>query len=183
MSESELLRKMIHDSAAGLLAAVAPVPDALFHQRPAPDANPVGFICFHVLRHWDRDINVRIQGKPASEDLWHREDFSAISGYNPDGKGLMGTGYGYSRAEVDEVSAGKDALLQYHRMLLEETDRLLDTLNPEDLDTVRESPGGIKLTIGGWLQHLIAHNWVHVGDIEFIKGRLGLPAASVPEIT
>jgi hypothetical protein len=182
MSETQAYRTMIDYASNDLMTTIETVPDELFVKRPAPDANPVGFIYFHVLRHWDRDINVRIQGQPVENDLWHRAGFTEISGYDPDGKGLYGSGYGYSQDEVDGMTAGKDALVQYHRALFDETHRLLDSLTGADLMIERPSPSGSRLTTAGRLQHLIAHTYVHVGDIEYAKGLIGAPPGDVPAI-
>lgn len=175
---------MIQYATSDLEEAVLVVTAEQFGKRPAPGANPVNFIYFHVLRHWDRDINVRIQGHDPNQDAWHRGGFSELSGYNPDGKGHenLGTGYGYSQAEVDEVTTDKAALSRYQQMLAVETDALLKTMDDDRLRVERTSPSGSTKTAAGWLQHLIAHTYVHVGDIEYIKGLIGAPPCDVPNI-
>lgn len=184
MSELESYRTMIQFANNDLREAVSTVNDARFGERPIPDANPVNFVYFHVLRHWDRDINVRIQGQDPGKDAWHRGGFTEITGYNPDGKGDpgIGTGYGYSQTEVDEVTTDKAALLRYQRTLWEETDALLTSLDEESLRVERTSPSGSTLTTAGRFQHLIAHTYLHVGDIEYIKGLVGAPGCDVPNI-
>jgi hypothetical protein len=183
MSEIQAYRTLIEYASNDLLAAIETVPDDLFSKRPVPGANPVSFIYFHVLRHWDRDINVRIQAQDPMNDLWHRAGFTGISGYNPDGVGSIGTGYGYSQQDVDEMSAGKDALVQYQRVLIDETHALLDSLKESDLPIERPSPSGSRLTTAGRLQHLIAHTYAHVGDIEYVKGLIGAPTCDLPAIS
>lgn len=182
MSELQGYRTMIQYAANDLEEAVSTVGDEQFGKRSTPGANPVNFVYFHVLRHWDRDINVRIQGQDPSQDAWHRGGFSELTGYNPDGKGDIGTGYGYSQAEVDEVTTDKAALLRYHQMLRQETDALLDSLDEESLRIERPSPSGSTLTTAGRLQHLIAHTYLHIGDIEYIKGLVGAPPSDLPNI-
>lgn len=184
MSELQSYRTMIQFANNDLEEAVSTVNDDRFGKRPTPDANPVNFVYFHVLRHWDRDINVRIQGQDPSQDAWHRGGFTGLTGYNPDGKGdpNIGTGYGYSQPEVDEVTTDKAALLRYHQTLWLETDALLSSLDEESLNVERTSPSGSTLTTAGRLQHLIAHTYVHVGDIEYIKGLVGAPPCDVPNI-
>lgn len=184
MSELQSYRTMIQFATNDLAEAISTVSDGQFGTRPNPDANPVNFVYFHVLRHWDRDIDVRIQGQDPGQDAWHRGGFSELSGYNPDGKGELGigTGYGYSQAEVDEVTTDKAALTRYHQMLRGETDTLLGSLDEKSLSVERTSPSGSTLTTAGRFQHLIAHTYVHVGDIEYIKGLVGAPACDVPNI-
>ena len=184
MSELQSYRTMIQFATNDLEETISTVGDEQFGARPNPAANPVNFVYFHVLRHWDRDINVRIQGQDPGQDTWHRGGFSELTGYNPDGKGDpdIGTGYGYSQVEVDEVTADKAALMRYHQMLRDETNTLLESLDEESLRVERASPSGSTLTTAGRLQHLIAHTYVHVGDIEYIKGLVGAPACDVPNI-
>jgi hypothetical protein len=184
MSELQSYRTMIEFANNDLKEAVSTVGDEQFGKRPTPEANPVNFVYFHVLRHWDRDINVRIQRQDPAQDAWHRGGFSELSGYNPDGKGNpdIGTGYGYSQAEVDEVTTDKAALSRYQQMLWDETDALLDSLDEDSLRIERPSPSGSTLTTAGRLQHLIAHTYLHIGDIEYIKGLVGAPPCDLPNI-
>ncbi len=69
--------------------------------------NPVGWNYWHALRVWDLDLNWLIKGQKPDEDAWHRGEFTARSGYDPDGIGLRGSGIGlgYSDAEVDALAS------------------------------------------------------------------------------
>jgi hypothetical protein len=176
---------MIEYAHNDLWASISTVDDAAFARRPTPEGNPINFNYFHVLRHWDRDLNVRILAKDPQQDAWHRAGFAAKSGYDPMGKGFngMGTGYGYTAADVDSVTASRAALMEYQQMLMEETQALLDSLDEADLTVERPSPSGSALTTAGRLQHLITHTYIHVGDIEYIKGLLGVPNVDVPNIS
>lgn len=184
MSELQSYRSMIEFSHNDLWASISTVDDAAFTRRPTPTGNPISFIYFHVLRHWDRDLNVRILGSESEQDAWHRGDFAAKSGYDPMGKGFngMGTGYGYTAEDVDGVTASRAALMEYQQMLMKETLALVDSLDDAGLPVERPSPSGAVLTTAGRLQHLITHTYIHVGDIEYIKGLLGVPNVDVPNI-
>jgi hypothetical protein len=184
MSELQAYRTMIDAASSDLRNVIESIPEQVFGTRPASDANPANFVFFHVLRHWDRDINMHIRGQDATADAWHRHDLTDITGYNPEGKGFngMGTGYGYTSTEVDEVPANKGALMQYHRILKAETDQVLDSLDGENIHTERVLPSGATITAASRLRHLIAHTFVHVGDIEYIKGLVGAPASDVPNV-
>lgn len=185
MSEIQAYRTMIEYAHTDLRTVISLMDDEAFTRRPTPDANPVNFIYFHVLRHWDRDINIRILAMDPEEDAWHRGGFSERTGYHPLGKGTsgIGTGYGYTAGEVDEVTGDRGALMAYQEMLMAETTVLLDSLDEASLTTPRPSPSGSVLTTAGRLQHLIAHTYVHVGDIEYAKGLLGSQPADVPNIS
>jgi hypothetical protein len=175
---------MIDAASNDLESVIESIPEQVFGTRPAPGANPVSFVYFHVLRHWDRDINMHVRGLDANADAWHRENFSDLMGYSPEGKGTngMGTGYGYSAEDVDEIPPNKTVLMQYHRVLKADTDNALDALSDDSVGGKRVLPSGATITIAGRLRHLIAHTFVHIGDIEYIKGLIGAPASDVPNV-
>ncbi len=173
MSEINAYRTMINTVSPNLRETVSNLDNARFSQRPVPGANPVSFVYFHLLRHWDWDINMCIRGQGLSGDLWHRGGFSERSGYTPDGNGPFGTGYGYSDAEVDGMTASKDALIAYHDALVEETFALLDSLTDDDLRAESASPVGTMASNAERIQHMIFHTSLHLGDIKFIEGLLG----------
>ena len=184
MSELQAYRTMIDAASSDLRNVIESIPEQVFGTRPAPDANPANFVFFHVLRHWDRDVNIHIRGQDATADAWHRHGLTDATGYSPDGTGAngMGTGYGYTAAEVDEVPSNKGALLQYHRILKEETDQVLDTLDDETIHSERVLASGATIIVAGRLRHMIAHTFLHIGDIEYIKGLIGAPACDVPNV-
>ena len=143
----------------------------------------MNFIYFHVLRHWDRDISVYCRQQSAAEDAWHRHGLSEALGYDPLGKGTLGigTGFGYSDADVDELPLDTEGLGRYHQILVEETDELLAALDDQKLVEQMQLDDR-TFTPGQRLRHLIAHNYLHVGDIEYAKGLLGAPAGDFPTL-
>ena len=112
------------------------VPEDILHKRPGPGLNPIGWNYWHLLRIWDGWLNVRIGGRDASEDTWHRGNYAEKSGYNPDGKGAggLGTGMGYSDAEVDEVQIPLSIIQEYQRQLQEETEAYLRQADEAELN-------------------------------------------------
>ncbi|MEZ4521447.1 MAG: DinB family protein [Thermomicrobiales bacterium] len=183
MTEIGAYRRMIHGASNNLRDAVASVSDEDFGKRPVEGANPVNFIYFHVLRHWDRDINIYIQQQDPAADAWHRHGMSEALDYEPVGKGSegIGTGYGYSDAEVDGLPTDPKDLRRYQDILERETEDLLDRLDPETLDDPMELEGR-AYSIGQRLRHLVAHTYLHLGDIEYAKGLLGAPAGDFPTL-
>ena len=183
MTEITAYTRMIDGSSNNLRDAVATVDADDFDRRPAPGANPVSFIYFHVLRHWDRDISVYCRAQPPEQDAWHRHRLSEALGYEPLGKGTMGlgAGFGYSDADVDELPLDAEGLGRYHQILVEETDEMLALPNEQEL-VEQTQLDGRAFTPGQRLRHLIAHNYLHVGDIEHAKGLLGAPAGDFPTL-
>jgi hypothetical protein len=164
-----------------LANAVAEVDEAKLRQRPGEYLNPVGFIYFHILRIWDLDLNIMIQGRTPAEDAWHRGGFTELLGYSPDGKGGngMGLGFGYTDAEVDEVPYAFEPLRTYHEQLLEETRAYLNDANDDELNRIikfREQ----DTTTGARVQHTIGHSWNHIGEIRMTKSMIGYLDPTTP---
>lgn len=174
MSEKQVLRLLIDEAAKDLWETVEGVPQEVFEQRPAPGLNPAGFIYFHVLRHWDRDVTVRCLGREPEDDIWHREGFSIEVDYEPLGNGSagIGTGFGYSDAEVDATPMDLVALMRYQHILQTETARYLDEVDEATLYEERTSPHSIENPYKPerWLRHLISHTNMHIGDIQYALG-------------
>lgn len=175
---------MTAGASKSLWMATEGIDDAMFNARPQPGANSVNFVYFHVLRHWVQDINRYCRGQIAEEDAWHRYELSKAMGYEPLGKGTdgIGTGYGYSAAEVNQLPDKPEVLHRYHRILEEETAEFLTGLDPATLDAAGNMDGN-DFTVGRQLRHLIAHTFLHIGDIEYAKGLLNAEPADLPSIS
>jgi hypothetical protein len=181
--EADVYREQIEGLSTLLEAQVAEIPDDLLYMRPGPSRNNAGFLYWHILRIWDLDLSF-CKGTPLAEDAWHRGEYAAESGYNPDGLGLrgLGMGVGYTDAEVDAVAIGRRFLGDYQRQLLAETTAYLADADDAALRTPRPSPSNPnqQVTSAERLQHLIAHSYNHVGELRYVKGTLGFPDPSYP---
>lgn len=181
MSANAIYQESIDGMSTMLTNVVAELDDATLARRPGPELNPLGFIYFHILRIWDLDLNVLIQGGAPAEDAWHRGGYSAELGYNPDGKGGRGTGmgFGYTDDEVDEIPYRLAPLQRYHQQLEEETRAYLS--NASDAELQREiSFLGQASSTGARAQHIVAHSWNHIGEMRLSKGLLGYPDPTTP---
>jgi hypothetical protein len=184
MSEATVYLEQIRELSGTLERIIDDVSAEHFNQRPGPHLNPVGWNCFHLLRIWDLDLNWACKGQPKDQDAWHRGDFSEKSGYDPDGKGGLGygVGWGYSDDEVDELQIEADVLKQYQRMLMDETEDYLGTVDEDELRRLTESvvhPGQFS-SVAQRMHHLIGHSYGHVGEIRYALGVLGWRDASYP---
>jgi hypothetical protein len=184
MTELSAYKHMIDGASSNLRDAIASIADEDFDKRPVSNANPVSFIYFHVLRHWDRDINIYCKMEYPERDAWHRHGLSEAFGYEPLGRGTegIGTGYGYSDAEVDALPLDAAGLRRYHEILIAETESFLAGLDPATLDDAKDYEGR-RFTTGQRLRHLVAHTYLHLGDIEYAKGLLGAPAGDFPTLS
>jgi hypothetical protein len=183
VNEAQIYQEQLDAMSAAVKAEFDGLDSELLYKRPAPSANTVGFLYWHILRIWDLDLNHLVKQQGPDEDLWHRGGYSEKSGYNPDGKGLSrlaGMGLGYSDEEVDEVSAASlDALHDYHDALMAETKEFLSSGN--DLRAEFSIAGRPAMTPAQRMQHLVGHTYGHVGDVRFVKGLLGHTDATYPK--
>lgn len=157
------------------------MPETALHQRPGPSLNPVGWNYWHMLRIWDAALNGTILGRDSAEDTWHRGGFTERSGYNPDGKGTagVGTGMGYSDAEVDEVQIPLATIQEYQRQLQSETEEYL--LNADDAELNRQVTSWLGETpVSRIIEHAIRNGWMHYGEMRYAKGMLGYPDPTYP---
>jgi hypothetical protein len=182
MNEIEIYRTMIGQADSLLTNTVEGIDEANFGTRPGAHMNPASFIYFHVLRHWDRDVNVLSRSQAPDSDLWHRAGIGDSLGYHPLGTGLrgLGTGIGYSDAEVDAVPADRAGLARYQQLLREETLAYLDELDESEIhdEMTSEYLPGVTYDVAARLQHLVVHTAHHTGDISYVKGALGQPDAT-----
>lgn len=185
MSEITAYREQIAGMVAMLDAQIAEVPDDKLYQRPGPSQNPVGFIYWHILRIWDLDLCLYHGRNPLKDDIWHRDDFAAQAGYNPDGIGLrgLGMGVGYSDAEVDAVRVSRPVLGSYEAALVAATNAYLDSTDEATIRAERPSllSPGQTLTVASRIQHTIAHSYHHLGEIRFVKGTFGMTDPTYPK--
>lgn len=184
MNEVEIYRQQIEGAERMLGVTLQDVTNETLHQRPGPHLNPVGWNYWHLLRVWDLDLNLLIQGQSPTGDAWHRGGFNERTGYNPMGKGKGGSGLGngYTDADVDEIQMPLSELNAYHDMLLAETKAYLDSADEDEMGREFQSPTdpNAMLTPRERLQHHIGHVWNHIGEIRYAKGILGMHDASYP---
>ena len=179
LNEFIVYRQMIGQVSEFLRRTVDEFEETEFGWRPGPSLNPACFIYFHVLRHWERDINWVCKGQGPGSDLWARAGIGEQMGYDPLGSGWrgVGTGYGYSDSEVDAVPANREALNRYHDLLREETWAFIDTLDGHDVDAELDCqhfpPQGVRYSIRERLQHLVLHTGRHTGDTAYVRGMIG----------
>lgn len=176
---------MLAEQSSGYLRrAVETVPDELLGKRPGPHLNSIGFIYFHVLRHWDWDMNILCRGQSLETDLWHRQGLSDATGYEPIGIGIAGRGMGvgYDDDEVDAVPARLDLMVEYHRALEDETAEYLHTTSENALnEQIEHEQARINpYTRESRIRNVILHNAEHFGDILYVKGMLGMHDVTYP---
>jgi len=140
---------------------------------PAPGANSVGWLVWHLTRVQDHHVSELI-GK---DQVWVSGPWPARFGLapNPDN-----TGYGHGPEQVAAVRPeGPQALIDYYTAVSERTRDLIAGLAPEDLDTIVDRRWDPPVTMGVRLVSIANDDVQHVGQAAYVRG-LVPEDASVP---
>lgn len=109
-------------------------------------------------------------GKPP---IWQSQKWGEKLGMEASGHGT-----GFQEPEVDKVaSLPLPEVMAYAESVIQATDEYLGSLDDDKLDFVPD-PARPKRTIGMILRNFVlAHGWWHLGEIKYLKGLQGMPAA------
>ncbi|GAA0716065.1 DUF664 domain-containing protein [Dactylosporangium roseum] len=134
---------------------------------PAPGANSVGWLVWHLTRVQDDHITELIDG---AEQVWATGGHASRFGLESD---PGNTGYGHTAAEVAAVRpAGPDALSAYFDAVYERTRGWLATLTADDLDRIVDERWDPPVTLGVRLVSVLDDDIQHVGQAAYVRGLL-----------
>ncbi len=148
-----------------LLAVLDGLTVADIKQRPAPGANPIGWLCWHVTRSCDRLLGDAFLG----EQLWLSEGWHKKFNREPD---FNDTGVGHTDAQVDGLYfPDVQTLRDYHKAVLGALFEKIKTLSETALDQpcqnshAQENPQTMARRIVG-----VLNNLQHVGQAHYVRG-------------
>jgi uncharacterized damage-inducible protein DinB len=135
--------------------------------RPAPHANPVGWLVWHLTRVQDHHL-AELAGR---DQEWVTGAWAGRFGLGPDPDN---TGYGHSDADVTAVRPGSAAaLVAYHEAVAGRTAGFLAGLRPADLDRVVDRSWDPPVTLGVRLVSVAVDDLQHAGQAAYVRGLLG----------
>jgi hypothetical protein len=140
--------------------------DQLAH-RPGPDANPIGWLVWHLARVQDDHV-AEVAGL---DQVWTREGFEAEAGL-PFEPGDIG--YGHTSEQVARVRLGADFLAAYVAAVHEQTLGFLTGVTPEALDRVVDERWDPPVTLGVRLVSVVNDDAQHLGQAAYVRGLLGV---------
>jgi hypothetical protein len=169
MTGIEFLMTMIAEFHSALMEDVKTLTPQNLKWKPAPQANPIGFLFWHYMRTED-NLVAGLQGKPT---IWEAEKW-----YEKMGLDAKAQGTGFKEPDVDKIAVLPLAdLMAYADGVSRNTQEYLKTLDDAKLDFAPD-PSRPRRTIGAVLRSfLLAHGWWHLGEIKYIKGLQGMPGA------
>ncbi|BCB75989.1 DinB family protein [Phytohabitans flavus] len=134
------------------------------HWVPAPGANSVGWLVWHLSRIQD-DHLADIMGV---EQVWVRDGWASRFGLT-DATG--DTGYGHSAAQVDQVRPDSgEALIGYFDAVAARTSEFVRGLSAKDLDRVVDERLDPPVTLGVRLISVLNDDDQHVGQAAYVRG-------------
>ena len=135
--------------------------------RPSPEANPIGWMAWHIGRVEDMHV-ADLMGE---EQLWTAEGFHERFGMPPEGDNF---GTGNSHEQVNAVHPPSvQSLREYYRAVADRTDRYVATLSDAELDRELDEPQWTpRPTVGVRLNSLIHHVAHHGAQIAYLRGLL-----------
>jgi hypothetical protein len=150
-----LAREAVDGLDAGQLAAT-----------PAPGANSIGWLIWHLARVQDHHVSELI----GSEQLWVTGDWAPRFGLAPD---PTDSGYGHSPDQVAGVRPdGPDVLLGYLAAADQRTTEFVSGLAPADLDRIVDRRWDPPVTMGVRLVSIADDCLQHVGQAAYVRGAL-----------
>ncbi|WP_380165180.1 DinB family protein [Jannaschia sp. R86511] len=151
----------VHDGVTALLDGTEP---GDLDRRPGGDANPVGWLLWHLLRVQDDHVS-EVAGQ---QQVWP-EGWSRRAGLPLD---EADTGYGHDRAQVDAVRVDADLLRGYAEAVHARTVRALEELSDADLDRVVDDSYDPPVTVGVRLVSVLEDDLQHLGQAAYALGQL-----------
>jgi uncharacterized damage-inducible protein DinB len=137
-------------------------------EAPAPGANTIAWLVWHLTRVQDHHISELL----GVEQLWLDGDWAGHFGLDPD---PTNTGYGHSAADVVAVRPDRPAvLLEYLEAVERRTRGWLGTVTAEDLDRVVDRRWDPPVTMGVRLVSIADDSLQHVGQAAYLRGLLGI---------
>lgn len=140
-------------------------PDEL-NRQPASDANPIGWLTWHLTRSHDRNMS-EIVGK---EQLWIEDKWYARFNRAAD---PTETGVGHSPEEMASFRPPDGrTILEYHNAVLERIkDYVINVLSETELDREVYSPTFRNTnTVHGRLQGVLNDGFQHLGQAAYVRG-------------
>ncbi|MFC4785975.1 mycothiol transferase [Nocardioides sp. MAHUQ-72] len=134
--------------------------------RPGPDANPIGWLVWHLARVQDDHV-ADVAGL---EQVWTAQGFHERFGLPFDRSDI---GYGHSSEQVAHVRADADLLAAYLAAVHAQTVRYVEGLEPADLDRVVDERWDPPVTLGVRLVSVVNDDSQHLGQAAYVRGLLG----------
>ena len=148
------------------LSAIEDLDEAQLAHRPAPDANSIGWLVWHLARVQDDHV-ADVAGR---EQVWTAQGYAERFGLPFD---VDATGYGQTSEEVGRVRVSAELLASYLSAVHAQTVAYVEGVGGEDLDRVVDTHWDPPVTLGVRLVSVVNDDLQHVGQAAYVRGLLG----------
>ena len=134
--------------------------------RPALESNTIDWLVWHMARAEDEWINTRLRN---TEAIWVRDGLAERIGSDD-----TGSGFGQSADEIRTMPAFDVPLvMEYYEAVRKGTSEYFanEMRDTDPLEAIPQS-GKYTLTYGGVLGHLLCEEAEHLGQIEYLRGKM-----------
>jgi len=134
--------------------------------RPEDEANPIGWLVWHLTRVQDDHIS-EIAGR---EQAWTEEGWNKRFGMEAE---ASDTGFGHTPDQVAAFRPGShELLLGYHDAVLSRTRDYLEKLDDQELERIIDRSYDPPVTVAVRLVSVIADDLQHAGQAAYVRGIL-----------
>ncbi len=133
---------------------------------PAPGANSIGWLVWHLIRIQDHHISELLE----SDQVWVSGDWAGRFGLAPDPDN---TGFSHGPEEVAAVRPeSAQLLIDYYAAVAARTAPLLASVTPESLDRIVDRRWDPPVTLGVRLISVLGDDVQHAGQAAYVRGLL-----------
>lgn len=155
----ERITEHVHDAVEGLDIDALIIP-------PAPGANPIGWLVWHLTRVQDHHIAEILE----QEQVWASGGWARRFGVAADPDN---TGYGHSEEDVLTIRPqSAEVLIEYYETVAARTHGLLQRTTPKDLDRIVDDNWDPPVTLGVRLVSIADDDIQHAGQASYARGIL-----------
>ncbi|MBJ7359737.1 DUF664 domain-containing protein [Nocardioides sp.] len=163
MTPADLLTDSLERVRESVEAVLDGLDDDQLTARPAPEANTIAWLVWHLTRVEDDHV----AGVAGHEQVWTADGFARRFDLPFADEAI---GYGQTTEEVGQVRASAALLGDYHRAVHARTLDYLSGLGAEDLDRVVDEHWDPPVTLGVRLVSVVNDATQHVGQAAYVRG-------------
>ena len=136
-------------------------------RSPAPGANTIGWLVWHLTRVQDHHVSEILD----AEQLWVTDGWALRFGLDPDPSDI---GYGHDAEQMAAVQPPDDrTLLDHLGAVQDRTDLLLAGLTADELDRIVDRRWDPPVSLGVRLVSIADDSLQHVGQACYLRGFFG----------
>ena len=163
MTPADLLTDALGRVLEDVEAVLDGLDEAALTYRPGPEANPIGWLVWHLTRVQDDHV-ADVAG---TEQVWVGQRFAERFDLPFD---VREHGYGHTSEQVAAVRTPAGLLLEYHRATHARTLEYVASVQPDDLDRVVDTRWDPPVTLGVRLVSVVNDCTQHVGQAAYVRG-------------